>query len=203
TVRDSMSPASVPQATESPVPRFSAGVQEVLKLLDAKVDVGVVKEYIKNSTVGYALSAAEIVALKKRGAPDEIVTALLQRGGEVRAQAVSLQSTPPPPYNSSPVPYAPGYGYDSADNPYYSYSYPSVYSYPYYNYAYPYNYWSYSYSYPWWGYWPFFYYVDAYGHHHYYHHSGHYDGHSNGHHGNWNSGNSHGAHNAGMPNHNR
>ncbi|HTL59659.1 MAG TPA: hypothetical protein VL361_28570 [Candidatus Limnocylindrales bacterium] len=208
TVPNSVQPAPVPLGTEHSVPKYSAGVQDVLQMLDAKVDLGVIKEYIKNSTIGYDLNAEEIVALKKRGVPDEIVTGLLQRGAEVRAQVATSASTARPPYNTqapyapnAQAPYGPYYGYDYGD---YNPNYSSAYVYPYdYSYGYPYNYWWYSYSYPWWGYWPFFYYVDSHGHHHYYHHDGHYDGHYNGHHGNWNAGSFHGGHNSGMSHQNR
>ena len=207
TVPNGIQIAPAPLATENTTPKYSAGFQDVLKMLDAKVNAEVIKEYIKNSPTGYDLSAGEIVALKKRGVADEIVIALLQRGAEVRAQAATPPSTARPSYSTQP-PYAPNapapygsgeYGYDYGDyNPYYS----AAYAYPYdYSYGYPYNYWWYNYSYPWWGYWPF-YYVDAHGHHHYYHH-GHYDGHSNGHYGNWHSGDFHGGHNSGSPNQTR
>src|SRR5438067_13277482 len=65
--------------------RFSPGIAEILKMADAKVDVGVIKAYIRNSPTAYNPTANEIVVLKERGLSDEILTAMLQRGGELRA----------------------------------------------------------------------------------------------------------------------
>ena len=139
-------------------------------MLDAKVDTEVIRSYVKNSGVGYHLSAAEIVELKKRGVPDEIVAAMLQREAEVRAQAVSpnpYQNQYQYPPGAGSAPYAmDSYPYDYSDygSPYYG-SYP--YSYPYY---YPYNYWWYNYAYPWYGfYWPYYY----ANYHHFHDHDGH------------------------------
>src|SRR6266568_860276 len=67
---------------------YSPGIGEILKMVDAKVDVTVVKAYIKNSPTAYNPNANEIIALKQRGMGDDIITALIQRGGEVRAQAM-------------------------------------------------------------------------------------------------------------------
>lgn len=160
-------PAPVAQAApapETPPPaRFSPGMQDILKMLDAKVDTDVIKVYIRNSMVPYNPNASEIIALKQRGVPDEILTAVLQRGAEVRAQAVQAPSPAPPtqaavaaPYNPPYDPYA--YGYPDYGGPYYA-------GYPY-DYGYPYNYWWYSYGYPWWGFSPFFF-VDGFGHRHF------------------------------------
>ena len=150
-------------APETPPPaRFSPGIQDILKMLDAKVDTDVIKVYVRNSMVPYNPNASEIIALKQRGVPDEILTALLQRGAEVRTQAVqSMQAMPPEqapvaaPYNPPYDPYA--YGYPDYGSPYYA-------GYPYY--GYPYNYSWYSYGYPWWGFSPFFF-VDGFGHRHF------------------------------------
>lgn len=145
-------PAVVPAA------RFSAGLQEIVKMLDAKVDVDVIKVYIKNSPVAYAPSAAEIIALKNRGVADEILTALLQRGAEIKSQAVASGQ---PPANTAPPPYYPQinpYPYDYSD-----YGSPDYAGYPY-DYPYAYNYGWYNYGYPWWGFYSPICYVDAFGH---------------------------------------
>src|SRR6516165_6587088 len=52
----------------------SAGVSDILKMLDAKVDLEVVKTYIKNSSIAYNPTAEDVVTLKQRGVPDEILT---------------------------------------------------------------------------------------------------------------------------------
>jgi hypothetical protein len=157
---------------------FSPGVRDVLKMIDAKVDASVVIAYIKNSPTAYNPTAAEIIALKQRGVPDEIVTTLIQRGAEVRAQiAQSAQANAPltPPAGGM----APAYGYGNATPedvyPYYAdygYGYPYYASYPYYGYPYSYNYWWYNNAYPFAFYSPF--YFGYYGHrfHNFYGHRG-------------------------------
>src|ERR1017187_2987998 len=141
----------------APAARYSPGVADIIKMVDAKVDVEVIKIYIKNSPTAYNPSATEIIALKDRGVGPEILTAMLQHGAAVRAQ--SMRAAPPapnaatpPPYPGEANPYAPAPGYDysaQAAYPNYAYSYPdysSAYSYP-----------AYGYGYSWPFYWPSFY----------------------------------------------
>jgi hypothetical protein len=140
-----------------PTPRYSPGVADIVKLVDAKVDAEVIKTYIKNSPMAYNPNATEIIALKDRGVAPEILTAMLQRGAEVRAQG-----TQPSPVAANPVapqagagavaPYAPAYDYGAQPvYPNYAYSYPvNSYVYPTYDYAYP----GYSYGYSWPYCWP-------------------------------------------------
>jgi hypothetical protein len=149
-----LSDAGVPQAigaVNSQV-SFSPGMRDILKMLDAKVDLSVIKAYINNSPIPFNPNASEIIALKQRGVPDEIITVLIQHGAEVRtqmAQAAVQAATSAPGPNASPAGYASDYGttapysypYDYSD---YGYGYPS---YPYY--SYPYNYWWYNSYYPW------------------------------------------------------
>ena len=147
---------------------YSQGIPEILKMVDAKVDAGVIKAYIKNSTVPYHPTATDIIALKDRGVGDDIVTALIHRGGEVRAaEAAAIQPDSPAPYRT-----APAYGTSVAPP-----SYPYVLS-DYYNYAdygYPwYSSYGYPYSYSWYG-WPSFYFGFGYpyyrfSHYPYYYH---------------------------------
>jgi hypothetical protein len=142
-------------------------------MLDAKVDLGVIKAYIQSAQVSFNPSAADIIALKQHGVPDELVTALMQRGAEVRdqlaAQTTAPPTTPAMPAQSYPSDYAataPSNGYSDYAN--YGYGYPYYsYGYPYYGYGYPYSYWNYSYPYAY--YWPFYY--GFYGHNHYAHYN--------------------------------
>jgi len=140
---------------------YSPGIGEILKMVDAKVDVTVVKAYIKNSPTAYNPNANEIIALKQRGVGDDIITSLIQRGGEVRAQA--MQAGAMAPAATAPaIPYGNTGAYDYGQQPYpyadYGYAgYPDNYyaGYPYYPY-YPYYSSYYNYGYPWWPYyWPY------------------------------------------------
>jgi hypothetical protein len=164
----------------SPVPapaelqvRFSPGVRDVLKMLDAKVEVSIVQTYIKNSQTAYNLSATEIIALKRRGVPDEVIANLIQHGAEVRVQmAQAAQANAPLTPPAGAAPYAGGYADTGAGEPYpyygdYGYGYPSYASYPYASYPYyGYPYYGYNYGYPW-GFYSSFYspfYFGYYGH---------------------------------------
>jgi hypothetical protein len=163
--------------------RFSPGIQDVLKMLDAKVDPGVIREFIKNSSIPFNPSAAEIIALKHLNVPDDMITALMQRGAEVRAQmaqmamaqsaagmAQTYANTASPGSNYATAPNA--YPYEYADYgygyPYYSYPY---YGYPYYGYyGYPYSYW---YWYPFGIYWPLYCsFFGSHAFHDHFHHDG-------------------------------
>src|SRR5664279_4105726 len=95
-----------------PALRYSPGVADIVKLVDAKVDPEVIKTYIKNAPTAYNPNATEIIALKNRGVAPEILTAMLQRGAEVRAQGmqpgqVAVNPVAPPQVNAGAVaPYA-------------------------------------------------------------------------------------------------
>ena len=147
--------ANAPQTV--PAPRYSPGVADIVKLVDAKVDVEVVKTYIKNSPTAYNPNATEIIALKDRGIAPEILTVMLQRGAEVRAQGmqpgqVAANPAAPPGNPGAVAPYAPAYDYGAQPAyPNYAYSDPvSSYVSPSYDYASP----GYNYGYGWPYYWP-------------------------------------------------
>jgi multisubunit Na+/H+ antiporter MnhG subunit len=142
-----------PVAQNAPLARFSPGVADIVKMVDAKVDPEVVKTYIQHSPTAYNPSATEIIALKDHGVGADILTAMLQHGAEVRAQATrgasAAPNTPAPQAAPGEVnPYAPAYDYNAqAVYPAYSYTYPDTsYAYPSYTYAYPsYGYGAYNY----------------------------------------------------------
>src|SRR5262245_38810617 len=85
----------------------SAGVDDILKMVDAKVDSSVVKEFIHNSPVAYNPTAQEIISLKQKGVSDEVVAAMLARGGELRNQMRAAVRAVPEP---SAAPGAGAYG---------------------------------------------------------------------------------------------
>jgi hypothetical protein len=146
-------------APGAPAPRFSAGVADILKMVNAKVDAEVIKTYINNSSTAYNPSATEIIALKDRGVAPEIITAMLQHGAEARTQLMrAAQAAPsaPQPSPGAVAPYAPVPGYDYGAQsvyPNYTYTYPT-YSYVYPSYVYDYPVYSYGCSWPWC--WPYF-----------------------------------------------
>ena len=159
-----------PEATAvqtAPLARYSPGIVDIAKLVDAKVDVEVIKTYIKNSPTAYNPTATEIIALKNHGVGPEILTVMLQHGAEVRTQSMrAAQAAPnslaPQAYAGAPNPYAPAPGYDSSAQAVYpnnAYNYPvSSYAYSPYAYACPgYDYGWCNYGYCWPYFWPSFY----------------------------------------------
>jgi hypothetical protein len=149
--------------------RYSTGIADIVKMVDAKVDAEVLKAYIKDSPAAYNPGASEIISLMQRGVPADVLTALLQRGGELRAQAATTSQ--PPFVQTAPAPEAPvpAYSYDYGSEPY---SVDSTY-YPAYGYGYPYydnyNYGWYNYGYPWPFYSSVFIGYDTFGHPRYRH----------------------------------
>jgi len=79
--------------------KYSAGVDEILNMVQAGVSAEVIKAYIENSPVAYNLSATDIIALKEHSVPDELTTALMRRGATLRMQVRQSQTpaVPPPP----------------------------------------------------------------------------------------------------------
>ena len=63
----------------------------------AGVSKDVMQAYIETAPVVPHLSAADIVALKEHGMPDELTLALLKRGAELAAQAKPAAASPEAP----------------------------------------------------------------------------------------------------------
>ena len=109
--------------SDRPAGTYSAGIADLIKLLDAKVDAPVILAYIHNSPIPYNPEATELIALKEHGASTETLVALLHHGDELRlqlAQARSAANLPPaaPAYDYAPVAAYPAYpyGYDDASD---------------------------------------------------------------------------------------
>jgi hypothetical protein len=97
--------ASVPplilsgRQSDRPAGTYSAGVTEIVQMLDAKVDTSVILAYIQNSPIAYNPDAAELIALKDHGASTEVVIAMMHHGDELRlrlAQALNNINNPIP-----------------------------------------------------------------------------------------------------------
>ncbi len=158
--------ADEPSGTEAAdaTVHFSPGIADVVRMVEAKVDPTVIRTYIKNSKIRYNPTAEEIIILKQKGVPDDVLTALIEKGGEARVQPGPASPGTPPPSTSMS-----GYDYGPYPYPDWNYSsYPYVFNgyYPYYG-SYPYNY-SYWYGYPWWGFYSPFYF-DGFGFHRFHH----------------------------------
>jgi hypothetical protein len=85
---------------------YSAGITEIIKMLDARVDEPVILAFIQNSPTLYNPDAAELVALKEHGASPETLLAMFRHGDELRSRlAQTLSAANPTP------PVAPAYDY--------------------------------------------------------------------------------------------
>ncbi len=119
----------------SPAP-LSPSVAEVLKMLAAGVSKDVVKVYVENAAVTSDLTASDLIALKQHGVTDDITTALVKRGAELRAQANNAAAASgAAAANQSPpakAAAAPSSGYldpESHDFWFYYYAYPRALAY--------------------------------------------------------------------------
>jgi len=123
-------------------PAYSGSINDVVKLSHSGVDQSVVLEFVKNSNGPFHPSADEIIRLRDEGVSSPVITAMLQRDGELRTQAPQA-----PAYNyaqsgygqsAQPAPAQPAADYTDAQPAYSApastvvYSYPSypVYNYP-------------------------------------------------------------------------
>jgi len=142
-------------AAQGRTPYLSAGLPDIVKMHKAGVDASVLMAYVRNAPVAYHPSAKEIIYLRDQGLSSELISAMLQRGGELRDRAAEAQreersrATPPPaappaapaPASPSPSPAAAAPVVVYANTPYpvyptyvnYAYSYASP---AYYNYGY-------------------------------------------------------------------
>jgi hypothetical protein len=153
---------NVNAAPSSSAPRFSGRINEVVALAQSGVDQSVVLSFIKTSPGPFQPSADEIIRLRDAGISSDVITTMMQRGAELRDQAMAQAAQSQQTYAQSSTSYAqpapaqtqswpPQY----VDPTYYSsyYSAPSTvtyiggsYGYPY-SYYYPYSYSSYYYPY--------------------------------------------------------
>jgi hypothetical protein len=113
------------QSPEAPPPLSPATV-EILKMMEAGVSMDVIRAYIENAQMPAQLSAEDVITLKRRGVPDDITTALLKHGAEVRRRNAQAGASAVPTPNSSPVrvaPASPAYGGLDPDSYAYFYHY--------------------------------------------------------------------------------
>ncbi len=89
-------PSSTRQATSNAsATNYAPIVEETVKLVRAGVNPELIKNYIESWPTPYRLNATDIIALKDRGVPDDITTALLKRGATLSkpAPANKLQAS--------------------------------------------------------------------------------------------------------------
>jgi hypothetical protein len=86
-----------------------SGVAEVMRMVDAKVSNDVIRLYIETSPLAFFLTADNIIALRDRGVSDTLITAMLKRGAEIRAQASPETAVPAEQAGANTAPSAPAY----------------------------------------------------------------------------------------------
>ena len=99
-------PVSVAQSQGARVPRFSAGLDDIVKLTKARVDESVILAYVQASRVAYRPNAQEIIRLREAGVSGPVITAVVERGAELRRQtaevAKAVKPVAPPPAKVQP-----------------------------------------------------------------------------------------------------
>jgi len=102
---DTQDPAPAPATQSQPVkvPRLSAGLDDIVNLTKARVDESVILAYVQASRVAYRPRAQEIIRLREAGVSGPVITAVVQRGAEVRQQAVAAAKVARP---AAPAPRA-------------------------------------------------------------------------------------------------
>ena len=81
--------ASVPPTTGSaPSPALPSGAGEVLKMFKGGINKDLIIGYINTTALAYHLSADEIIHLQTTGLPQEVIKAMIQRGGQLQRQQV-------------------------------------------------------------------------------------------------------------------
>ncbi len=151
----------VPNATAV---ALSPALQDVLKLVHAKVNPEIVKAFIRNQPVPYRPTADQIIALQSLGVTSDILEEVVaHRSPELAPLAVEPEPSAPPEAEVAPVslttPGSPTPLLDAAGSTVvYTTSYPVYYTAPYNDYYY-YNDWWWTYRYPFWvsfSYWPYY-----------------------------------------------
>ena len=81
--------ASVPPTTGSaPSPALPSGAGEVLKMFKGGISKDLIIGYINTTALAYHLSADEIIHLQTMGLPQEVIKAMIERGGQLQRQQV-------------------------------------------------------------------------------------------------------------------
>ncbi len=84
-------------ADTSAAPQISPGMAEILQLSQANVSNDNIIAYIKNSGIGYTLSAAQIIYLHQHGVSDGVINTMLTQPNPTQVMAVATPAAPAPP----------------------------------------------------------------------------------------------------------
>ena len=70
----------------SQAPAMPSGVSEVMKLFKGGIPADIMVSYINNSPLSFYLSADNLISLQKEGVPAPVLTAMIQRNGDLRGK---------------------------------------------------------------------------------------------------------------------
>lgn len=150
-------------------------MKDVQKLTESGADAGVVKAFVQNWSTPYSLTADDVLRLHDAGVPSDVLTAMINRSGELSRPAKSAAPAQAPTEQET-MPPAVLYPYPDNQAP--EYTQPAVAApaptYVYYNYPQYVPYYSPWYSFSYFSYWPYYYYWPRSRHYGYYSHYGHY-----------------------------
>jgi hypothetical protein len=100
--------AASPQTTESAQSKLPSNVADVVKLSSAKVSEDVILSYVQNSGSDSALSADDIVQMRKEGVSDRVINAMLDKHSRameiVQREAAQAPAAEDSSANSAPPP---------------------------------------------------------------------------------------------------
>ena len=71
-------------ATATLARAWPSGVSEVMKLFKGGISADIIVSYINNSTLSFYLSADNLIALQQEGVPQQVLTAMMQRYGQLQ-----------------------------------------------------------------------------------------------------------------------
>lgn len=71
---------------KSKVHALPKGIEEIVAMSEAGVSSEILIQFIKNSGILYRPTGADIIVMKQRGLPDEVIMAMLAREKEIEAQ---------------------------------------------------------------------------------------------------------------------
>src|SRR5580658_2591833 len=97
-----------PAATAPGAPPLSYGVAEVLKMFQGGIGKEVLVHYIHNNAMPFHLDADGIIYLQHLGLPQEVISALIQRDGDLQREAIAAYQAQNPA--GAPAPSGPPAG---------------------------------------------------------------------------------------------
>ncbi|HTI69449.1 MAG TPA: hypothetical protein VMF06_05765 [Candidatus Limnocylindria bacterium] len=99
-------PVALPKAysASSNTANYSYAITEVIKMADAKVSPAVIKDFIQVSVSPFQATASDIIALKERGIPEDLIQAMLQRDATLQELAARTSPSASRPMTAQTAP---------------------------------------------------------------------------------------------------